>query len=73
MFQTDFSRAEMQQEQPQFYASLANHLSAEEQTIIQSIMTKADEIAAQQQAQQAQMLAQQQQGGVDPSTGGASQ
>jgi hemerythrin superfamily protein len=68
---------EMQQEQPQFYASLANHLSAEEQGVIQNTMTKADEIAAQQaqQAQQAQLLAQQQaQAGVAPgaANGGAS-
>jgi hypothetical protein len=51
----------MQQEQPQFYASLAGHLSADEQGVIQNIMVKADEIAAQtEQAAQAQLHAQQQ-------------
>jgi hypothetical protein len=49
----------MQQEQPQFYASLAGHLSADEQGVIQNIIVKADEIATQ-QAEQAQLLAQQQ-------------
>ncbi|RCI13948.1 hypothetical protein L249_8181, partial [Ophiocordyceps polyrhachis-furcata BCC 54312] len=48
----------MQQEQPQFYASLAGHLSAEDQSMIQTVMNKADEIAA----QQAQDLLTQQQG-----------
>lgn len=52
----------MQQEQPQFYANLAGHLSAEDQGMVQAIMTKADEIAA----QQAQLLVQQQQGQVPP-------
>lgn len=60
----------MQQEQPQFYSSLAGHLSAEEQNLLQTIMVKADEVAAQQaqQAQQDQLLAQQQAqaGGVAP-------
>ncbi|KAF4512653.1 hypothetical protein G6O67_000006 [Ophiocordyceps sinensis] len=46
----------MQQEQPQFYANLAGHLSAEDQSMVHVIMTKADEIAA----QNAQLLAQQQ-------------
>ncbi|PFH56452.1 hypothetical protein XA68_16482 [Ophiocordyceps unilateralis] len=50
----------MQQEQPQFYASLAGHLSAEDQSMIQTIMNKADEIAEQQAQAQAQQLAQQQ-------------
>ncbi|PHH84274.1 hypothetical protein CDD83_2217 [Cordyceps sp. RAO-2017] len=59
----------MQQEQPQFYANLAGHLSAEDQGMIQSIMTKADEIAAQ-QAQQAQLLAQQ--GQLPPNSAPAS-
>ncbi|KFA65662.1 hypothetical protein S40285_06016 [Stachybotrys chlorohalonatus IBT 40285] len=45
----------MQQEQPQFYASLAGHLSSDEQGVIQNVMVKADEI----QAQQAQALAEQ--------------
>ncbi|KJZ79342.1 hypothetical protein HIM_01493 [Hirsutella minnesotensis 3608] len=52
----------MQQDQPQFYATLAEHLSAEDHGMIHTIMTKADEICAQ-QAQQAQLLAQQQQQG----------
>ncbi|KAG5916913.1 hypothetical protein E4U53_004255 [Claviceps sorghi] len=62
----------MQQEQPQFYASLAGHLSAEEQNMLQSIMVKADEVAAHQahKAQQ-ELLAQQQAqavaGGIPPS------
>lgn len=49
----------MQREQPQFYANLAGHLSAEDQGMVQAIMAKADEIEAQQQAQ---LMAQQQQG-----------
>lgn len=48
----------MQQEQPQFYATLAGHLSADDQTVIQGVMVKADEVAA----QQAQALAAQQAG-----------
>ncbi|RDA94706.1 hypothetical protein CP533_6716 [Ophiocordyceps camponoti-saundersi (nom. inval.)] len=48
----------MQQEQPQFYSSLVGHLSAEDQSMIQTVMNKADEIAAQQA--QEQLLAQQQ-------------
>jgi hypothetical protein len=47
----------MQQEQPQFYASLAGHLSSDEQGVIQSVMVKADEIQVQ-QAQQAEQMAQ---------------
>lgn len=45
----------MQQEQPQFYASLASHLSAEEQTIIQAVFNQAEAqlVMAQQQQQQA--------------------
>lgn len=43
----------MQQEQPQFYSNLAGHLSAEEQNVLQSIVAKADAIAAQQAAQPA--------------------
>jgi importin-7 len=60
--QTLLTLIEMQQEQPQFYSSLAGHLTADDQNVIQSVMVKADEIAAQQvqQAQQAQLLAQQQ-------------
>jgi len=42
----------MQQEQPQFYASLAAHLNAEEQTIIQSVFAQAEaNILMSQQAQ----------------------
>lgn len=55
---------EMQQEQPQFYAQLAGHLSADDQGVIQNVMVKADEIAA----QQAQILAQQQAGAVNGGT-----
>jgi hypothetical protein len=43
----------MQQEQPQFYASLASHLSADEQNVIQAVFNQADEqmvLAQQQQA-----------------------
>jgi hypothetical protein len=42
----------MQQEQPQFYASLASHLSAEEQTMIQNVFNQAEAqlVIAQQQA-----------------------
>ncbi|PHH61237.1 hypothetical protein CDD81_671 [Ophiocordyceps australis] len=49
----------LQQEQPQYYANLATHLSAEDQSMLQGIMMKADELAV----QQAQLLAQQQQQG----------
>lgn len=37
----------MQHEQPTFYANLAQHLSAEEQSILQNIVVRADEVAAQ--------------------------
>lgn len=37
----------MQQEQPAFYSTLASHLSTEEQSVLQNIVVKADEIAAQ--------------------------
>ncbi|KAK5998970.1 putative importin [Cladobotryum mycophilum] len=44
----------MQQEQPQFYSSLASHLSTEDQSVIQTIIVRAEEVAAQMlQAQQA--------------------
>ncbi len=43
----------MQQEQPQFYASLTSHLSSEEQTIIQAAFAQAEaQIAVSQQQQQ---------------------
>lgn len=51
----------MQQEQPQFYATLAGHLSADDQGVIQNVMVKADEVAAQQAAHLAA-----QQAGVAP-------
>lgn len=52
-----FNFLEMQQDQPQFYANLASHLSAEEQGLIQDIIVKAEEVAqAQMQAQQAEMI-----------------
>ncbi|ATY62949.1 nonsense-mediated mRNA decay (Nmd5) [Cordyceps militaris] len=41
----------MQQEQPEFYSSLAGQLSPEDQSVLQSIIAKAETIAAQ-QAQQ---------------------
>lgn len=49
----------MQQGQPEFYTSLANHLSAEEQSFIQDIIVRAEEIAQAQllQAQQADAAA----------------
>jgi importin-7 len=49
------SGTEMQQEQPQFYTNLAGHLSAEDQSMIQGIMVKAEEeeVKAQQLALQA--------------------
>jgi importin-7 len=61
---------ELQQEQPQFYATLAGHLSAEDQTVIQGVMVKAEEIA-QQQLTLAQQTAGATAGAVAPN-GGAS-
>lgn len=49
---------EMQQEQPQYYATLAGHLSADDQAVIQNVMVKAEEVA--QALQQQALLAQQQ-------------
>jgi hypothetical protein len=46
----------MQHEQPQFYATLAGHLSAEDQNMIQAALVKADE----EEARQQQLLLQQQ-------------
>jgi hypothetical protein len=63
----------MQQEQPQYYATLAGHLSADDQAVIQNVMVKAEEVA--QAAQQAALLAQQQAqlGGIPgAANGGAS-
>jgi importin-7 len=39
--------AELQQEQPQYYASLTAHLTVEEQAIITSVFQQADIIAQQ--------------------------
>ncbi|CAG9983299.1 unnamed protein product [Clonostachys byssicola] len=56
----------MQQEQPEFYSSLTSSLSAENQSVIQSVMVRADEIAMEQlqleQQAQAKLLAEQQGG-----------
>jgi len=50
---------------------LAGHLTADDQNVIQNVMVKAEEIAAQQaqQAQQAQLLAQQQAAAMAASLG----
>lgn len=55
----------MESEQPQFYASLISHLSAEEQGTLQSVMSRAAEI------RQAQLLAQQQVAATAAANGGA--
>ena len=52
---------EIQQEQPQFYANLASHLSAEEQSIIQNVYHSAEA---------AMVLAQQQQAAAAAAAGG---
>ena len=50
----------MEQEQPQFYASLASHLSAEEKSIVQSVFAQAEaQIVMAQQLQQQQQQQQQ--------------
>lgn len=59
-------RAEMEEEQPQFYQSLASHLTAEDQAALQGVMQKATENA------QAAQLALAQQQGAAPVNGGAS-
>ncbi|KAF9872205.1 nonsense-mediated mrna decay protein [Colletotrichum karsti] len=56
----------MEEEQPQFYQSLASHLSAEDQAALQGVMQKATENA------QAAQLALAQQQGAGPVNGGAS-
>ncbi|KLU90519.1 hypothetical protein MAPG_10372 [Magnaporthiopsis poae ATCC 64411] len=57
----------MQQEQPQFYASLAGHLTPDEQNLVQGVVNQAEAlILVQQQQQQQQALAQ------GASNGGAS-
>lgn len=54
------SLVDMQQEQPQFYASLAAHLSAEEQAIIQNAFQQAESNARAMQFALAQSQADQQ-------------
>lgn len=56
----------MEEEQPQFYQSLASHLSADDQAALQGVMQKAQENA------QAAQLALAQQQGAAPVNGGAS-
>lgn len=56
----------MEEQQPQFYASLASHLSQDDQNILQGIMTKASENA------QAQLVAEQQVAATANANGGAS-
>ncbi|KAL1884211.1 hypothetical protein VTK73DRAFT_5347 [Phialemonium thermophilum] len=51
----------LQQEQPQFYTTLASHLSADEQSIIQNVFNQAE----------AQLLLAQQQAGPQPGAGAA--
>ena len=49
---TDKTPAELQQDQPQFYSSLASHLSTEEQTTIQNVFAQAEaQLVMAQQAQ----------------------
>ena len=50
---TDFAPTELQQEQPEFYQSLASHLSAEEQSIIQNVYNSAEAALVMAQQQQA--------------------
>jgi hypothetical protein len=45
--------AGLQQEQPQFYQSLASHLSAEEQNVIQNAYNQAEALAIQAQQEAA--------------------
>jgi len=58
----------MERDQPQFYASLASHLSVEEQGVIQSVFAQAQAqlVMAQQQLQQQPA---QQQAGADQGPG----
>lgn len=44
----------MQQEQPQFYSNLLGHLSAEDQSTLQGVMSQADLVAAQAEQERAQ-------------------
>lgn len=44
---------ELQQEQPEFYSSLASHLSAEEQSILQNVYSSAEAALVMAQQQQA--------------------
>ena len=55
------AKTEMQLEQPQFYATLISHLSADDQSSLQGIMVTAE---TQAQAAQAAQLAQQQEAAV---------
>ncbi|EJT79856.1 hypothetical protein GGTG_04939 [Gaeumannomyces tritici R3-111a-1] len=48
----------LQQEQPQFYSSLAGHLSPEEQNLVQGVVNQAEALILVQQQQQQQALAQ---------------
>ncbi len=47
--------AEMQQEQPTYYATLASHLSGDEQTILRSVVSQAETQVLMQQQQQQQV------------------
>jgi hypothetical protein len=44
---------ELQQEQPQFYTTLASHLSADEQSVIQNVYQTAEAAVVMAQQQQA--------------------
>lgn len=59
---------EIQQEQPQFYASLASHLSAEEQSIIQNVYQSAEAALVMAQQQQAAAAAAAAGGAINGST-----
>ena len=65
------SFAELQQENPQFYQSLAQHLSPDEQNVIQGAVNQAD-VYAQNALQQAAQAAQNPQAGVAAENRGAS-
>lgn len=49
--------AGLQQEQPQFYQTLASHLSAEEQNVIQNAYNQAEALAIQAQQEAANAAA----------------
>ena len=65
------SHVELQSENPQFYQSLAQHLSPDEQSVIQSAVNQAD-VYEQNALQQAAQAAQNPQAGVPAQNGGAS-